>query len=125
MKRTISLILVACLFLTSGCATIFVGGKDDIDLSSDPSGAKVLVNGQNEGKTPITLVLKRGKEYTVEFVKEGYERKTLRLTYGIGAGWLILDILSGLIGVIIDAATGNWFGFDLDSYKAHLEPVKE
>ncbi|MBM4159415.1 MAG: PEGA domain-containing protein [Ignavibacteria bacterium] len=116
------IILILSFFCYSGCATIFVGGKEDINLSSEPSGAKILVNGQNEGKTPAIITLKRGKEYIIEFVKEGYESKTFRATYGIGAGWLILDILSGLIGVVIDAATGNWFGFDHTTYKANLEP---
>jgi hypothetical protein len=125
MKKFISvLVLISFVFVYSGCATIFVGGKDDISLSSEPTGAKVLVNGQNEGKTPCKIVLKRGKEYTIEFKKEGYESKTLRMTYGIGAGWIILDILSGLIGIIIDAATGNWNGFDLDSYKANLDKAE-
>lgn len=120
--KKISIFTLAALFLLySGCATIFSGGKEDISLSSEPSGAKVLVNGQNEGVTPTTLAFKKGKEYTIEFVKDGYHSKTLRLTYSIGAGWLILDILSGLLGVIIDAATGNWNGFDLNSYKANLE----
>lgn len=122
MKKILVLFMVLLLFIYSGCATIFSGGKEDISLSSEPSGAKVLVNGQNEGVTPITLAFKKGKEYTIEFVKEGFNSKTLRLTYSIGAGWIILDVLSGLLGVIIDAATGNWNGFDLDSYKANLEP---
>ena len=122
MKKISVLFMIALLLIYSGCATIFSGGKEDISLSSEPSGAKVLINGQNEGVTPITLAFKKGKEYTIEFVKEGYNSKTLRLTYSIGAGWLILDILSGLLGVIIDAATGNWNGFDLNSYRAVLEP---
>lgn len=124
MKKLIPFILLFVLMNYIGCATIFEGSKSDIDLSSEPSGAKVLVNGQNEGKTPIKLTVKKGKEYSIEFIKDGFQGKTIRLTYSIGAGWIILDILSGLIGVIIDAATGNWNGFDIDSYKANLEPIK-
>ena len=122
MKKITVIVMVALMLLYSGCATIFSGGREDISFSSEPSGAKVLVNGQNEGVTPVTLAFKKGKEYTIEFVKEGFNSKTLRLSYSIGAGWLILDILSGLLGVIIDAATGNWNGFELDTYKANLEP---
>lgn len=125
IKKVITgLILLSFIIVYSGCATIFSGSRSDLDLNSEPQGAKVLVNGNNEGKTPCKIILKKGKEYSIEFVKEGYESKTIRMTYSIGAGWIILDILSGLIGVIIDAATGNWNGFDLDSYKANLEPVK-
>lgn len=124
MKKLITIIVLCSFIFSYGCATIFVGSRDDISLSSEPTGAKVLVNGHNEGKTPLNIALKRGKEYTIEFVKEGYETKSLRLTYGVGAGWIILDILSGLVGIIIDAATGNWNGFDLDNYKANLEKAE-
>ncbi|RPI14369.1 MAG: PEGA domain-containing protein [Ignavibacteriae bacterium] len=120
-KKLLLLLLLSNFLLFTGCATLFSGSKDEIDLSSEPSGAQVLVNGADRGKTPLNLRLKKGKEYTIEFVKEGYEKKTWNLTYSIGAGWIILDILSGLIGVIIDAATGNWNSADYDSYKANLE----
>lgn len=109
----------------SGCATLFSGSSEDISLTSEPQGAKVLVNGHNEGKTPLSIAFKKGKDYTIEFVKDGFEPKTLRLSYSLGAGWLILDILSGLIGIIVDAATGNWNVFNLSSYKANLEPKAE
>jgi len=125
MKKICILLFAILLFNNlSGCATIFSGSSEDIDLSSDPTGAKVLVNGAKEGKTPIKLNFKKGKEYSIEFVKEGYESKTFRLGYSIGAGWIILDILSGIVGIIIDAATGNWNDFDVSAYKANLEPIK-
>lgn len=124
MKKLIVYLILILFVIYSGCATIFVGSKEEISLSSEPSGAKVLVNGGNEGKTPLTILLKRGKDYTIEFVKDGYESKTLRMTYSLGAGWLILDILAGLVGIIVDAATGNWNGFDITNYKANLELKK-
>ena len=124
--RFILLILLLCSFIMyNGCATIFSGGKDQVDLSSEPSGAKVLVNGQDRGKTPLTLSLKKGKEYMVDFVKDGYEKKSITMSYSLGAGWLILDILAGLIGIIVDAATGNWNSLDYDSYRAVLDPVSK
>jgi len=117
--------LLIFIFTLEGCATIFSGSYDDVDLSSEPSGAKILVNGKDEGNTPMTVRLKKSKEYTIEFVKDGFQTKSLRMTYGLGAGWLILDILSGLVGIIVDAATGNWNSFDYDSYKANLRPVEK
>lgn len=125
MKRiTLPVVLMLTVsIIFSGCATIFSGSYDEVDLQSEPTGAEVLVNGKAEGTTPMSLRLKKSKEYTLEFVKEGYKTKTLRMTYGLGAGWLILDILAGLVGIIVDAATGNWNSFDYDSYKANL--VKE
>ncbi|HAX50269.1 MAG TPA: PEGA domain-containing protein [Ignavibacteria bacterium] len=127
MRNQITFIsmLLIFIFTLEGCATIFSGSYDDVDLSSEPSGAKILVNGKDEGNTPMTVRLKKSKEYTIEFVKDGFQTKSLRMTYGLGAGWLILDILSGLVGIIVDAATGNWNSFDYDSYKANLRPVEK
>ncbi|MFZ4590316.1 MAG: PEGA domain-containing protein [Ignavibacteria bacterium] len=131
MKQLITYLLLFSIlsysFISvSGCATILSGSKDEINLTSEPQGAKVLVNGINEGKTPLILNLKKGKDYAIEFVKEGFETKTFRLTSSLGAGWLVLDILlGGIIGIIVDAATGDWNVFSDDFYKANLEPKAE
>ena len=121
MKKLITTFLLITFIYLNGCATIFSGSSEDVSLESDPPKAKVLLNGSSMGKTPLTLKLQKGKSYIIEFIKEGYENKTLNLSYSLGAGWLILDILSGLIGIIVDAATGNWNKFEYSNYKAVLE----
>jgi len=35
-------------------------------------------------------------------------------------GWIILDVLAGLVGVIVDAATGAWYSFDQKNVDAIL-----
>lgn len=125
MKKIIIYFLILTFLTYSGCATIFTGSNETVSLSSEPSGAKVLVNGNDEGKTPLALKLKKGKEYSIEFVKDGFESKSFRLTYSIGAGWIILDILCGIVGVVVDAVTGNWNSFDQNYYKANLSPKAE
>ena len=124
MKKLILSIVLFSFTLCSGCATIFSGSNEDISLDSEPQGAQVLVNGTSHGNTPLTLKLKKGGTYAIEFVKQGFQNKSLNMTYSLGAGWLILDILSGLIGIIVDASTGNWNEFDVTAYKANLEPSK-
>ncbi|MBS1493783.1 MAG: PEGA domain-containing protein [Bacteroidetes bacterium] len=121
MKQFILAVLVLSFTVYSGCATLFSGSNSEITLDSEPQGAKVLVNGVNEGSTPLKIKLKKGKDYVIDFVKDGFQKKSMRMSYGLGAGWLILDILCGLIGVIVDAATGNWNEFDMSAYKANLE----
>lgn len=58
-KLIIILFSIYFLINCSGCATLFAGGSEEISVTSDPDGAKVLVNGQNEGKTPMTFVAKK------------------------------------------------------------------
>lgn len=124
MKNLFVYLLIAVFVFTSGCATIFTGTAQKINFSSEPTGAKVYIDGVEEGTTPLTASLKKGKEYNVDFKLKGYEDKTLRLTYSIGAGWVILDVLAGLVGVIVDAVTEAWFSFDIENYKAVMSKIK-
>jgi hypothetical protein len=122
MKKICSLMLLICFALTfSGCAAIFKGSNSKLDATSDPAGAEVFVNGIPYGKTPVRLTLKSNATYTIEFKKEGFSTVTRNITNSVGAGWIVLDILCGLVPVIIDAATGSWYGFDQDHVNAILE----
>lgn len=114
-------LLLLCSFGT-GCATLFGPSSHALALASEPAGAEVYVNGFKMGTTPVELNLKADKSYTIEFRKEGYNSVTRVVNTKVGAGWVILDILGGLIPVIIDAATGNWNQLDQDAVNAALEP---
>lgn len=117
----VPVLLVVIIYLVTGCATLFKGASENVDFSSDPSGADVYVNGSLRGKTPINLKLESKKTYTIEFKKDGYEPHTYTITNHVGAGWIILDILGGLIPIIVDAATGAWYELDQDAVNAVLE----
>jgi hypothetical protein len=109
------------LFVFNGCATIFHGSTDKINFYSDPSGAKVYVNGQLMGTAPLEMKLESKHTYNIEFRKEGYQNKTVVVTNSVGAGWIILDVLFGLVPIIVDAATGNWYSLDQEHVNAALE----
>ncbi len=115
-----SFIAVATLTLSS-CATLFKGSTDGVKFSSEPAGSKVYVNGDLLGTTPFALELKSNKTYTIEFKKDGFEPKTVLLNNSVGGGWIVLDILGGLLPVVIDAATGNWYELDQEHVNAILE----
>ncbi len=55
------------------------GARVRLELNSTPRGASVALNGDNKGKTPLTLELERGTEATVRFSLEGYQPKEHRL----------------------------------------------
>ncbi len=117
----VPVLLVVVIYLATGCATLFKGASENVDFSSDPSGADVYVNGSLRGKTPINLKLESKKTYTIEFKKEGHEPRSYTITNHVGAGWIILDILGGLIPIIVDAATGAWYELDQDAVNVVLK----
>lgn len=121
-KAAIVLSFIAAIILTfNSCATLFKGSTEAISYSSDPAGAKVYVNGQLMGTTPFQLQMKSSQIYTIEFRKEGFQSKTVVLNNSVGAEWVILDVLGGLVPVIIDAATGDWYSLDQPAVSAALE----
>ncbi len=126
MRKVISLTLVISLFvLFSSCATIFKGTSSKVDFDSRPQGAKVYANGNYMGDTPIRLKLESKQTYNIEFRMEGYKTKTFNITNHVGVGWIILDVLAGLVPVIVDAATGAWYELDQKNVNAVLEKQKE
>lgn len=126
MRKVISLTLVISLFvLFSSCATVFKGTSSKVDFDSEPQGAKVYANGNYMGDTPIRLKLESKQTYNIEFRMEGYKTKTFNITNHVGAGWIILDVLAGLVPVIIDAATGAWYELDQKNVNAVLEKQQD
>lgn len=122
MKKVISVFLLfSFIFLVSNCATLFKGTSADVNLNSDPQRAEVYVNGALMGNTPVALKMESKKTYTIEFRKEGFKPRTYTISNHVQAGWIILDVLFGLLGVIIDAATGAWYELDEKNVNAILE----
>lgn len=122
-KNAVAIIsTVVVIAFIGSCATLFKGSSSKVDFSSDPGGAQVYVNGNPIGTTPINLKLESKRTYNIEFRKEGYDSRNYTITNHVGAGWIILDVLfTGLIGIVVDAATGAWYELDQDAVNAILE----
>lgn len=122
MKKTFfSVITIVILtILNSSCATILAPDTHRLAVSSQPDGAEIYVNGFKMGTTPVELNLKADKSYTIEFRKKGYESVTRIVNTKVGAGWVVLDVITGFVPVIIDASTGAWNKLDQDAVNAAL-----
>jgi len=76
---------------------------------SAPDGASISVTpGGASFTTPTSISLERKQDYHLSFSKEGYQPAKIDIEHHMNAGILVLDILSGLVGIIVDAATGAW-----------------
>ena len=95
--------------LLGGCATLF-SGKDPVEIPtvSTPDGADVYLDGNRLGTTPVNVLVERKHPHTLVFQKTGYKDASCVLTANVGAGWVVLDVLGGIIPVVIDAVTGDW-----------------
>ncbi len=99
-------ILFSCMLLLSSCATIISGSRQNVEIFSKPSAARVYINEIEVGNTPIQRKLKRNQDYSIILKLDGYETYQTKLEKKFNS-WFIGNIaLGGLIGIIIDPITG-------------------
>lgn len=106
IKKIISCSLSVIILITIfSCASIINGTKQDIRINSDPTGAQVSIDGIKY-TTPVVVKLKRGKNHSLLFTKEGYKPVTMKIDKELNAWVLGNLIFGGVIGIIIDFADG-------------------
>jgi len=98
--------LLFVLFLSTGCATIIKGTTQTIPVSSEPSGADILVDGMLVGTTPSDVKFKRKRDHLVVIEKKNYASKSLPVVKNVGGAVWGNIIAGGLIGWGVDAASG-------------------
>ena len=110
------LVLVGVL---PGCATVFSGGPENIQVTSDPPGAKFNY-GAYSGTTPTSIMVPRKALVTfATFRKDGYEEKTVPVITGIqGVTWIGILFWPALI---IDFVTGNAYKLDPPLIRGNLD----
>ena len=100
------ILMLAALTLLTGCATIVSGRTQDIAFHSVPAGADVMLNDGAKTVTPGTLTLKRRGNYMATFTKEPFLPRSVEIKSS-GNWWVLGNVLiGGLIGIIVDIATG-------------------
>ena len=119
--KTVSILLVFSILLSS-CATIFTGTSDTLVINSQPEGARVLINGIEQGRTPATISVKRKLgETIVDLRLDGYENRTFVLGQEFN-GVSVINLLCVLCWGI-DAATGAMKKYNPKGYEMTLDPA--
>ncbi|HET7250501.1 MAG TPA: PEGA domain-containing protein [Gemmatimonadales bacterium] len=102
------------------CATIIHGSSQEVSFSSQPTGAKVTVDGQPAGNTPVVAHLRRKDTHTVSITMDGYQPFEIATTRSV-SGWVWGNIVfGGLIGLAVDAITGGLYNVKPDQVQAQL-----
>jgi len=120
MKNKIILCSLAISLLTTSCATIISGSKQNVKFSSNPTAATIFVDEVQVGITPFEIKLARGNEHSVMIKLEGYQTYQTTLTKKLN-GWFFGNILiGGLIGIIVDPITGAMYNLSPDQISAEM-----
>jgi len=107
--RILLILMISSIFFLQNCATIIRGTSQKIPVTSNPIGAKIIVDGNEMGTTPINLKLMRKKIHNIKIEKEGYEPFTVIINRKTS---MLLSILGntfvgGVSGALLGLATGD------------------
>jgi len=109
-----------------GCGLIFGGTTQTVHVESTPSGAQVRTRPATRTyTTPATLELKRKNVYTLIASREGYSSAEYELDRNIRGKALAFDIITGLLWIAVDAATGAWYELEPREVSMTLERMDE
>lgn len=114
-------LVLALTLALGGCATMFSGTSDMITFESEPSGAVVVIDGVDRGRTPFTTSVGRdigGAD--VMYRLEGYETRSFELgqEFNTTAIW---GIFCFPLCPIVDVLTGAIMEYDPVSYSQQLD----
>ncbi|HEX6746211.1 MAG TPA: PEGA domain-containing protein [Longimicrobium sp.] len=106
MRKSVA---VLASLMMAGCATIMQGSKQQVGISSTPSGATIFVDSQQVGTTPATVPLARKRSHTVRLELAGYQPYEIALSRKT-SGWVWGNLVfGGLPGLAVDAITGGLY----------------
>lgn len=124
-------VAVLCAAL-GGCASVTRGWDENIAISSTPSGAIATITGPSEPHapcvTPCSIKVKRSDDVSIAFAKEGYEPQIVNLTKEIAptgaAGFAGNILLGGVVGGVVDAASGAALDHKPNPVIVTMQPIK-
>lgn len=111
---------VALLLLTSSCATIISGSKQNVKFESNPTAATIYIDEVEVGTTPFEMKLARIKEHQVLIKLDGYQPYQTSLTKNFNAWYLGNILLGGVIGLIVDPITGAMYNLTPKQINAEM-----
>jgi hypothetical protein len=126
LKSFVYITFAAISILSINCATIVHGTKQQVPISSNPTGAQVTVDGQIYYTTPCLIELERNKAHIVTFTLDGYQTEHIKLESGLST-WFYVGIIPGLvlIGPVYDLISGGAYTLEPELVFATLKKPKK
>ena len=114
---------ILCASLVSGCATIMNGDMVKVPVTTTPSGATLVMNG-NAYISPATVLVPRGKgDFNLHVEKKYFEPVDILLTESLD-GWFWGNfIMGGVVGFAVDFITGDAYDIKPELINANLKGI--
>jgi hypothetical protein len=112
-----------------GCASVTRGTTDQVQIVSDPPGAEAHTSMGHVCTTPCTLQFNRKDEFTVTASMPGYHSAQMpvgtRVAGGGAAGFAGNLLLGGVVGMVVDAASGATLEHYPNPVQLNLVPLRK
>ena len=96
-------LLLSTLLILQSCAYAINKGKQEINFSSRTDDVKIIIDGKDHGKLPVSTKLSRCEDHDILFEKDGYKEKYLNLTRKRHEGLAFFSaFMTGGIGIAVD-----------------------
>ena len=120
--QLLTMAVFALVLPASGCATLFAPGPDRIAVSSNPAGARVFLDSQEVGVTPLTVSLDR-KVHTgsIRLEAAGYQPAAAQRTKSFNP-IAFLNCFT-IFPWLVDLLTENYQRFDTTPISVSLIPA--
>ena len=103
--------VIAVALCLPGCATVTRGTSQKFAIESIPSGANVGLSTGQTCTTPCRLNLKRKRDFTAKFTKDGYQPREANVEskVRVGGGTALVGnlVVGGIVGLIVDMSNGS------------------
>lgn len=125
MKKLSLLITITIGLLSlAGCSTMINTTTQEVELKSNPSNAKITVDGKKFGTSPQVVNIDRNSDHVIKFELDGYEPYETQLTRKMSL-WFWGNALNGFIpGMAIDYFTGSMYNLLPEQVATELTPAK-
>jgi len=121
--KLVSLVILVCFsFLSSGCAAIFNGSSQTVNINTDPEGATIVVGSQRV-ISPASLELKREQNYFIKAKKDGYNQAYMPINKQL-SGWFWCGLLLWGVFECISLGTGGAYKLKPDDVLIYLGKEK-
>lgn len=119
------------LVALSSCAMLVHGTTENIDVSSEPPGASVVVSDGQTGTTPFSIVARREQGLVFHFSKPGYQSVDVLNESGMETGAFVSDLVLEIVTLpfnitpifSIDEQSGAAYAHQTHDVSVRLEPI--
>jgi hypothetical protein len=117
----------------AGCATVISGTRSDVTIVTNPANAHVVIQDRKgrevaSTETPTVVKLKRASavvlpaRYTATVEAPGYQPQKVDIGYCMNPWAFGNIVLGGLIGLVVDDASGAMWKPTHETYAVNLKP---